>query len=352
MNQKVTTIIFLIIVIGFFVAGFLLEDEVLSKYERRKLAQSPKLDNDFISNLDEYVVDQFPLRNEFINLNSNINRNFWQIKDYNNVYVIGDTIYDVNYPLNEKECINFAEKVNYIIKKDLKNSNVYYSIIPDKEYFLDYEEYLKIDYELLKDNVKINAKHIDITDKLSVEDYYRTDIHWKQENLQGVVKKLVNQMKNTYINVEYNYGKYEPFYGASYSKAGNTVKPDELIYLKNKYTENAKVTHLEYGEKDVYDLEKVDAMDSYDIFLSGASSFIEITNPLTTNGKEIIIFRDSFTSSLAPLLIPYYSKITLIDLRYINYEYVSDMVDFEKKDVLFIYSTQIINNSNLLKVKI
>ena len=352
MKQKVTTILFLIVVIGFFVAGFLLEDEVLSKNERRKLAQAPKLDSDFISNLDDYVVDQFPLRNEFINLNSNINRNFWQIKDYNNVYVIGDTIYDVNYPLSEKECINFAQKVNYIIEKDLEKSNVYYSIIPDKEYFLDPEEYLKIDYELLKDKVKINAKYIDITDKLSIEDYYRTDIHWKQENIQGVVKKLVEQMKNIYINVEYNYYKYEPFYGSSYSKAGNTVKPDELIYLKNKYTENAKVTHLEYGEKDVYDLEKVEAMDSYDIFLTGASSLIEITNPLTTNGKELIIFRDSFTSSLAPLLTPYYNKITLIDLRYINYEYISNIVDFESKDVLFIYSTQIINNSNLLKVKI
>lgn len=352
MKEKVISITFIVFIIGFFVMSFVLEDEVLSKHERRKLTQVPKLDSDFISNLDDYVVDQFPLRNEFINLNSNINRNIWKIKDYNNVYVIGDTIYDVNYPLNEKECINFAQKVNYIIEKDLKNSNVYYSIIPDKEYFLEEEKYLKIDYELLKNNLKVNAKHIDITEKLSIDDYYHTDIHWKQENIQGIAETLVKQMGNEYENVEYDYYKYEPFYGASYTKGGSAVKPDELIYLKNEYTNKAKVTHLEYGEKQVYDLEKLDAMDSYDIFLSGASSFIEITNPLTTNDKELIMFRDSFASSLAPLLIPHYSKITLIDLRYINYEYVSNMVEFEGKDVLFIYSTQIINNSNLLKVKI
>ncbi len=350
MKEKVVSITFIIFIIGFFMASFVLEDELLSKFERRKLAQAPKLNNDFVSNLDDYIIDQFPLRDEFINLNSNINRKIWQIKDYNDVYVKDGLIYDINYPLNEKQCINFSNKVNHIIDKDLQNSNVYYAIIPDKEYFLSDEEYLKIDYEVLKDKVRIVAEYIDIMQELKVEDYYRTDIHWKQENLQGVVKAIIEQMGNTYLDLQYSYHKYEPFYGASYSKSGNAVKPDELIYLKNEYTDKAIIKHLEYGKKDVYDLEKVDEMDSYDIFLSGASSLIEITNPLTTNNKELIIFRDSFSSSLVPLLIPYYSKITLIDLRYINYDIVSSMLDFENKDVLFIYSAQVINSSNLLKV--
>lgn len=349
MKQKVISISFIIFIVGFFVASFILEDEVFSKLERRKLAQSPDFSKDFVSNLDTYIIDQFPLRDEFINLNSNINRNIWQIKDYNNVYVIDNTIYDINYPLNEKLCTNFSNKINYIIDKDLKNANVYYAIIPDKEYFLS-DEYLKIDYETLKDKVKINAQYIDIMQQLNIEDYYRTDIHWKQENLQSVVETIVKQMGNTYINLEYTYNKYEPFYGASYSKAGSAVEPDELIYLRNEYIDNATVKHLEYGEKEVYDLEKVNEMDSYDIFLSGPSSLIEITNPSVQNDKELIMFRDSFSSSLAPLLIPYYSKITLIDLRYINYQFVPNMVQLENKDVLFIYSTQIINNSSLLKV--
>lgn len=352
MKEKIISISFLVFIIGFFIASFVLEDEVLSKFERRKLAQAPELKSDSISDLDEYIIDQFPLRNEFINLNSNINRNIWQIKDYNDIYVIDGVIYDKIYPLDEKQCVNFSNKINYIIEKDLQNSNVYYAIIPNKEYFLNDEEYLKTDYEVLKDKIKINAEYIDIMGKLNVGDYYRTDIHWKQENLHEVEKTIVEQMGHNYLNLQYSYYKYEPFYGASYSKAGNAVKPDDLIYLRNKYTDNATVKHLEYGEKDVYDLEKVDAMDSYDIYLSGASSLIEITNPLTTNDKELIIFRDSFTSSLAPLLIPYYSKITLVDLRYINYDIASSMLNFENKDVLFIYSAQIINNSYLLKVKI
>ena len=66
----------------------------------------------------------------------------------------------------------------------------------------------------------------------------------------------------------------------------------------------------------------------------------------------MIIFRDSFASSLAPLLIPYYQKITLIDLRYININYIAPQIDFQNKDVLFLYSTLIVNNSFILKINV
>lgn len=272
------------------------------------------------------------------------------MKDYNDVYVIGDTIYEMNYPLSEKGCSNFNKKINYIIEKDLQNSNVYYSIIPNKEYFLNDQDYLKIDYDLLQNKINLNAKYINIMDKLSIEDYYRTDIHWKQENLDDVVKIIVEQMGNEYVKMDYKPKEYNQFYGASYSKAGSKLQPDKLTYLQSDHTKNSTVKHIEYGEKPVYDEEKLTGLDSYNVFLSGASSYIEIINPKATTEKELIIFRDSFSSSLAPLLTPYYSKITLIDLRYMTYDIASKMTDFSNKDILFIYSAQIINNSNLLKI--
>lgn len=350
MKQKIISITFVVFIIGLSLLSFILKDNELSKFERRKLAQIPKLNKNFIENLDNYILDQFPFRNEFINLNSNINRNILQMTGYNDVYVIDNVIYEINYPLSDKQCIDFCNKINYIIEKDLQNSNVYYSIIPDKEYFLNDENYLKIDYNSLQTKIKLNAKYINIMEDLKLEDYYNTDIHWKQENLDKVVKNIIEQMGNTYKQIDYKYKTYGNFYGASYSKAGRNILPDKLTYLYNEYTENSIVKHLEYGSKPVYDEQKLGGLDLYDIFLSGASSYIEITNPNATNEKELIIFRDSYGSSLAPLLIPYYSKITLIDLRYINYDIVANLTDFEHKDVLFIYSAQVINNSNLLKV--
>ena len=63
----------------------------------------------------------------------------------------------------------------------------------------------------------------------------------------------------------------------------------------------------------------------------------------------MIIFRDSFGSSITPLLIPYYSKITVIDNRYMMSDYIKEYVEFDDQDVLFLYSTLIVNNSGSLK---
>ncbi len=352
MKQKIISISFIIFIFTFSILSFIFKDQEFSKFERRKLAKKPEFNSEFTSNLDEYIVDQFPFRNEFINLNSKINRNILQMKGHNNVYVIDDIIYDINYPMNEKNCNDFCKKINYIIENDLQNSKVYFSIIPDKEYFLDDEKYLKTDYKLLQDKIKLNAKYINIMNELTIDDYYRTDIHWKQENLDKVVKKLVTGMGISYIKTTNQYKEYASFYGASYSKAGEKLKADTIKYIENEYTENAIVDYLEYNIESIYNEEKLSGMDSYDVFLNGPSSLIEITNPKANNDRELIIFRDSFSSSLAPLLIPYYSKITLIDLRYINYKYVENLVDLNNKDVFFIYSAQIINNSYLLRVDV
>ena len=66
------------------------------------------------------------------------------------------------------------------------------------------------------------------------------------------------------------------------------------------------------------------------------------------NGKkELILFRDSFGSSIAPLLAEGYSKVTLVDIRYIRWERLEQFVDFKDKDVLFLYSTALLNHNEI-----
>lgn len=353
MKNKIITIFFLIIIIGLGFISILSKDNLLSTFERRKLAQLPtKIDKDFTSKLDNYLLDQFVFRNKLINLNSFINRKVLNKIDNNDVYVVGDNIYDKTYPLDEKQISNFTKKVNYIINNYCDNSNVYYSIIPDKSKFLFHGKYLKLDYNKLYNLVtsNVNGNYIGITSNLDIEDYYRTDIHWKQENLLEVVKKLITSMGKAYKPVDYTKFTYDNFYGASYSKVGTNIEPDVLTYLYNEDMKDISVKHLEYGEKNIYDTEKLTSLDSYDVFLSGASSFIEIENRNVTDNSTLIIFRDSFASSIIPLLTPFYNKIVVVDLRYIDFNYAKDKLDFENSDVLFLYSTLIINNGDILKV--
>ena len=89
------------------------------------------------------------------------------------------------------------------------------------------------------------------------------------------------------------------------------------------------------------------------MFLSGARvSLVVIENPNATTDKELIVFRDSYGSSLIPLLAEGYSKITAVDLREITVAQLlnQNLIDLESADdVLFIYSTLILNNGRSLK---
>ena len=111
--------------------------------------------------------------------------------------------------------------------------------------------------------------------------------------------------------------------------------------MTNDSLEGVKVD----GAKAVYDMDKANGRDPYEMFLSGNQSVVTIRNEKNKDGKRLIIFRDSFGSSIAPLFSKGYSEIVLIDLRHISSELLGEFVNFENADVLFLYSTLLLNNS-------
>jgi len=99
----------------------------------------------------------------------------------------------------------------------------------------------------------------------------------------------------------------------------------------------------------IYDWEKLSSRDLYDIYLSGAAALLTIENPNAATDKELVVFRDSFGSSMIPLLVKDYKTVTVVDIRYLASDWVGRYVDFRGQDVLFLYSTLILNSSNTLK---
>ena len=96
-------------------------------------------------------------------------------------------------------------------------------------------------------------------------------------------------------------------------------------------------------------MEKGAGNDPYELFLSGSISLLSIENPNAETDREMIVFRDSFGSSLAPLLAEGYAKITLADIRYLPSSQMGKLLDFTDADVLFLYSVPVLNNSDTLK---
>ena len=195
------------------------------------------------------------------------------------------------------------------------------------------------------------ANYIDISNALNIDDYYMTDLHWKQENIQDVVKVLEENMNlNDTSNLNYQKEELGDFYGAYYGQLGMKVMPDKISILKNDIINNARAYNLEKNSyEEIYNMEKwKNSQDKYDVYLSGATPIITVENPNGPEGKELLLFRDSFGSSIAPLLLENYQKITLVDLRYVSSTILDNYIDFNNQDVLFLYSTVVLNQ-NILK---
>lgn len=362
-KNKLVIIGFMGIILGLSIVNILKSDYQISYSERRKLAVPPSVSVEKIFNgayfeeLEKYLLDQFIFRDTFRSFKAYTRLYLLNQKDNNDVYIVDGSISKIEYPLKERQVLNAAKKLNDIHQRYLQGMNVSYAIIPDKNYFLASQNgYLSMDYDeaekIMQSNVR-NMNYIDLFNDLTLDDYYATDLHWRQEKLINVANKIFKEMGNkARISAEqFTEKELYPFYGAYYGQAALKIKPDTLIFLINEQIENAQVFDYELGSYGkIYETDKFEGIDPYDIFLSGAKPLLSILNSASDSKKELIIFRDSFGSSIAPLLIEGYSKITLIDLRYIATELLEDFIDFsEEQDVLFLYNAQILNNSVMLK---
>lgn len=356
MENKTKNIIisigFVIILITIFLINILSPDKIISSTERRKLQQFPEisvnkiLTGNSMKTFENYTTDQFIGRDYFRNIKSIFNTYIFKQKDDNNLFEKDGAIYKIDYPLNEKNILKVTNKINNICQTHLNDSNIYYAIIPDKNYYLKNDDHLKFDYLKLKNILKSNLpslNYIDIWECLSLEDYYKSDLHWKQENIIPVVNKIENELNLEKTNIKlYKHKNNGIFYGSYYGQLGIKTETDNLITLSNSILDNCKSYNFETKKYEpIYTNTK--STDKYDMFLSGATPLITIENPQSNSNKELLLFRDSFGSSLAPLLAYNYSKITLIDLRYISEKLLDEYIDFKNQDVLFIYNTLVLN---------
>lgn len=340
------------------------------KSENRPAAEFPEfsieavMDKSFFDGVEEYLADQFPLRDGFRNIKATVQLKILGQKDNNGNFIADGHVSKINDKLNEKSVEKAANKLNAIYDFYLKDKNTrcYYSIVPDKNYFIaEKNGYPALDYgkmtEIYTSEVK-NMTYINLFDTITIDDYYTTDSHWKQEKLGNVVAKLGNEIGfEAKPTDSYDAEKITDFQGvyARQLAVGNmsdelyTLNSDTIrnaaVYSHGRNTKNEKISTKLSG---VYDISRLSSPDKYDVFLSGMQGLLTVENPNAPEKRELVVFRDSFGSSLTPLLIENYSKITLIDMRYVTSGVWGEDVDFKNCDVLFIFSPDILNQSHML----
>lgn len=309
----------------------------------------------FMSKFEDYALDAFPFRDAFRTLKAICSNYIFLHKDNNNIFIAGDYAAEMQYPISEESIDHVTSRFKFIYDRYLKDKgiNPYLSIIPDKAYFLAEENgNLSMDYEEFVKQFTSKteyAQYIDIFPALSIEDYYKTDTHWRQENIVDVAEILVNAMGGKYNSTFERNELDNPFYGVYYGQAALPMPAETIYYMTNEALENVKVYDHQNGKEiSLYDMEKAYGKDPYDLFLSGELSLVTIENPSAKTDKELIIFRDSFGRSIIPLMAEDYAKITVIDIRYLPSTMLGMNVSFEDQDVLFLYSTLVLNNGKTI----
>ncbi len=343
-------------------AAWLSPPQAASDSERRPLAQFPEISAEavtsggFMKKFESYTLDQFPLRDRFRQLKSVFSQYVLLQQDNNGIYLADGYAAKQEYPLNQSS-VNYAiSRFNALYERYLRDSRVWFAMVPDKGYYLAQPTgHLSLDYSALEEQLEAGlpwARHISLTDTLSVENYYFTDTHWRQETLIPTARHVASALGVTQPQAEdfTVTALQRPFYGVYYGQAALPMDPETIYLMESDWLNGCTVYDHETGKTGtVYDMTKLTSRDLYDVYLSGARSLLTIENPAGDPEKELIIFRDSFGSSLIPLLIRDYGTVTVIDTRYIHPDLLDRFVEFRGQDVLMLYSTLVLNQSASLQ---
>jgi len=329
----------------------------ISDSERRKLDQFPKLtlssvmNGGFMEKFESASTDQFPLRESLRKLKAAFSTGVYMQLDNHGIVTYEGSLEKLNGPVSQSSLQKAQDKLQSLYEKLFPDSRVFLAIVPEKGYYIPEDAgYPMTDYaEILKLELPF-AEKIDLTGTLELDSYYLTDSHWRQEKITETATHLANAMGVT-LSGDYTAETVkEDFLGVYAGQSGLPVRAESITILRNDILDGCTVYNHETGKTTgLYDLDGLHNRDPYDVYLSGAVPLLDIENPNATTDKELIVFRDSFGSSLIPLLCEGYRHITVVDIRYIQSIALPKFVDFHGQDVLYLYSTGVLNNSTMLR---
>ena len=349
-----TAAVFLAVLFGFSLLHLALPDREVSRSERRRLAQLPPLSSGFSDKLEEYMLDQFPLREQLRTVNSLVRLYGLGQADIHSIYLQGGGAFRMDGPLQEKQVRHAAAVFSAVQETYFPSLPSHYVIVPDKNAKAETSR-PRLDTETLRGIVREalpGMTEIDIWDLLSADDYYKTDPHWRQEQLRPAADALLTAMGAPVSGTrdETLCALEGAFHGSYWGKTEEPLEPDTLSYLTSPTLESCTVHNYETDtDGGVYDFAA--AQDApYDLFLSGSRSLLRIDNPDALWDRTLVVFRDSFGSSIIPLLAESYRTVYAVDIRYLASDRLGRVVEFpDDADVLFLYSATVLHNSITLK---
>lgn len=365
-ENLVTVILFLALISGFGIAFFAVKDKEFSENENRYLAGAPEFSagklfsGELMRDTEEYVSDQFVLRDFFMGAASSYKR-VLGMRDIEGVYLADDGCLiqktesrDVDAELVSKniDCINrfFAETGTVSRERKVFMPVPTAALVLEDKLPANAPEFDQAG--LISDiSAKItNGVLLDVTKDLkSMEgrSFYRTDHHWTTYGAFKAYERYSGLYGKTPAAESFRFESVcADFRGSLYSKV---LLPDtaydEIVLAKA--AENAPVRR-DGEDGTVYDYGALGKKDKYSVFFGGNYGRVDIEG----NGEgTLLVIKDSFANSFAPFLTEDYGKIIMLDMRYFMGSVKTLAASEGITDILVLYNTaNFISDKNIVKL--
>ncbi|WP_167955767.1 DHHW family protein [Anaerosporobacter faecicola] len=380
-GQVITCVVFLLVIFGGTMLTLLSKPRQYSERERRYLQMRPELtkeslySGEFAVKYEEYLTDQFVGRDTFIMLKTSLERMVGR-QDNNGIYFGKDgyliekieekDIDPEQWEKNKQWIVQFLGKYESILGED----HVRALLAPTSNYVLQdklppfasaYNQEMinqTIEKDLSEKVSEETAKSLlvdvnqTLRDKSGEYIYYRTDHHWTS---LGAYYAYVQWAKSVGLQPK-EQSEYEQivgtsdFYGTFYNKVGVAEIKDKITLFDDKETYQVTINMGEKVMDSLFDYGQLTGDDPYSVFLGGNNAFVEITSS-QTNGKRLLVVKDSYAHTLVPLLAHHFEEVVLVDLRYLNMK-LEDLVEqYEITDLLLLYNdSTVMSDKNLVKL--
>lgn len=338
---------------------FIIPDKTMSQSENRMLQQKPVLnlatlaDGSFMDKFEAYLSDQFPFRNKVISSKTTIDRIIGK-KEENGVYIGKEnflfekqTVYNDNHVKTITNAINKFAKSYPQLKKA-------FILSPNSSYVLS--EYLPIgvresdqakQIKSIQNQLKgsgfswIDCPKLFKAANNKTELFYRTDHHWTTKAAYTAFSALTKVWKINTSKIQYNFSTVSnSFQGTLASSSGVVNITDKIdICVPNTAKNSYIVSYESSGKKTatLFEKDKLNQKNQYEVFLGGNYDKVIISTHAVTR-NTLLVIKDSYANCMLPMLTPYFSKIVVIDPRYISDSLSGIMKEYHFTHMLFIYN--------------
>ena len=184
--------------------------------------------------------------------------------------------------------------------------------------------------------------------------YFRSDHHWTALGAYYAYTAFMETKGEEPITLDqYETVTINNFLGSTYAKTmdKSIEKNPDIIYaylpfVNYKYE---KYRYYQCFDADIIDMKYADTkLDKYLVFLSAGDGTWSKISTENTDGKKLLVIKDSYGNSFVPFLLPHYEEIYVIDPRFYDFntseKNIADFIESKGiNEVLFVNYMENVN---------